>query len=120
MAYTKEQLATATLRQMGLVPVGDSPAPENASFVKDVYDQKLAEWRDRGLVYWPNTDDSTAEIPVAVFQPLVMLLANWVGPSFGKAAALEEQVAREEMLLKPLRRHVARAPTGLPLRVEYF
>lgn len=117
---TKEQLVTATLRQMGLVPVGDSPAPENASFVKGVYDQKLEEWRDRNLVYWTNTGDAVAEIPDAVVQPLVMLLANWVGPSFGKAATLEEQTAREEYLLKALRRHVARHPTGLPLRVDYF
>ena len=120
MAYSKEALATAVLRKMGIVAAGNSPSPADSQFVKETYDQKLEEWRDRGLIYWSNTGDAVAEIPAPVFQPLVALIENCVWPAFGRRSAPEDQAAREELLLKALRRHVARPSTGLPLRVDYF
>jgi hypothetical protein len=118
--YTKRQLAIDTLYKLGYVPADGTPSAMDLDYVMRVYDGKLAEWRDRSVVYWPNSGAETAEIPAAVYQTLVQLLENWIGPTYGKSAPVAEQRAVEEMLLKELKRHVARPPTGLTLPVDTF
>lgn len=115
MAITKRDLATRVLRRMAVVAADATPGTEDLTYVMETYDTKLEEWRDRKLVYWPNTSDTVEEIPPAIVTPLINLLINEVATSFGM-----QPLGDEEQLLKPLRRHVARPPTGLPLRVDYF
>ncbi len=115
MAISKKALATRVLRKMAVVAADESPASTDSTYVMSIYDDKLEEWRDRKLIYWPNTGEDVAEIPSVVVPALVNLIINEVATTFGKAP-----IGDEELLLKPLRRHVARAPTGLPLRVDYF
>jgi hypothetical protein len=122
MALTKRQLAIRVLRQ-GL-PVADAltdPSSEDTSFVEGVYDTKLAVWRDLGLVYWPNTDATTSEIPDVVVDALVALLANACGRPFGvDVGSPVQQMATEEALLMPLRRHIAKQSAGESVEIEYF
>lgn len=112
---TKRALATRVLRQMGLVASDEEPSSTDLAYVMAAYDDKLAEWRDRNLVYWPNTTDTAEEIPSVVAAALRNLLINEVAMSFGK-----EPLGPEELLLKPLYRHVARNPTRLPVKADYF
>lgn len=114
MSRTKTELATEVLRRMGVLDALATPAAADANYIMRVYDYKLAEWRDRRAVYWPNTSDTAAEIPPVVFGPLRDLLVSEVGPAFGFPAG------NEDMLLKPLYRHAMREPSGLPTKVDQF
>jgi len=105
---TKAQLSAAVLEQMNEVGVGQSVDPDEAALIEERYDWKLAEWRDRGLVWWANTTRSAEEIPLQVFQPLVDLMENEVMHSFGRDNPMPQRKAMEEQLLVMLRR--AKAP----------
>lgn len=113
MARTKTDLITAVATKLRISGLGDTPAAEEAAIIRQAYDDKLEQWREMGLVYWTNTDNATQEIPNIVFPMMVMLVANWVAPDFGKGSATDA-ITMEEALLIPLRRHMAKPPSGEP------
>lgn len=118
---TKRQICTRALREA--LPVADalsSPAAEDLALVEGIYDTKHYAWRELGLVYWPNTDATTEEIPEAAADALIALLGNAAGGAFGDGLKPIERMAIEEQLLMPLRRHVAKASAGESVEIEYF
>lgn len=117
---TKTELSTATLRKLRIVAADETPSAADAAFVENAYDDKLEEWRERDMAYWENTGRAVAEIPNVVFPTLVLLMANEVQTDFGQAQKLEDQIAREDVILRRLRRHTAMASSGEPTEVEYF
>lgn len=120
-AYTKTQLVKDVLLALKVVAPEETPAADDHSYVAEMYDKKIAEWSDRDLVYWPNTDDLTAEIPSAIHTILCDLIANQVGRAFGKGSPnVADILATEEYLLKGLRRHKARVASGFPTKVDTY
>lgn len=118
---TKRDLAIETLRRARLVGSLEVPPAEDLARVVTVYNTKLEEWRDRGLVYWPNTNDVTEEIPIAVFDILVDLLVNVIAPQFGQATlSVLDRNAVEDRLLGRLRRHTHMKSSRLPVQADYF
>lgn len=111
-ARTKSALSSAVLVQLRVTGAGETPSAEDAALVEDRYDAKLAEWRDRGVVWWPNTGRSVEEIPLEIFQPLVDLMENEIGHSFGRDNPAVERRAIEERLLGNLRRNLSRRASG--------
>ena len=105
---------------IGVLMAGENPDAVDASYVEQRYDVKLEEWRDMGLVYWPNTTRTTAEIPDVVFSALCDLLGNEISFAFGKASNVEDKDARETLLLKRLRRIMAKKSSGEPTRATYY
>jgi hypothetical protein len=119
--YTRRQLCEDVLRRMVHIPPEQDVSSRDLAYMERVYGTKLEQWRDRGLVYWSNTSSTAEEIPAAVYPMLIALLENWVAPTYGEATVpTAEMVAREEVLLRDLRRHVARKPSGLPLSTDYI
>lgn len=111
MPRTKAQLSRAVL--VRLINAADEvPDGPDSALVEDRYDTKLLEWRDEGLVYWTNTDRDTEEIPDRLFGILCDLMENEVRQDFKRDNPPEQRAAREALLLKPLRRHVAKGPSG--------
>lgn len=117
---TKTELSTAALRKLKAVAADETPSATDALFVENVYDDKLEEWRERDVAYWENTGRAVAEIPNIVFPTLVLLMANEVQGDFGQPQKMEDQVAREDVILRRLRRHTAMPSSGEPTDVEYF
>ena len=118
---TKRQLCTRVLREA--LPVADalsSPSAEDQALVEGIYDTKHKAWRDRGLVYWANTNATTEEIPEAVADALIALLGNACGGAFSDGLKPLERMAIEEQLLIPLRRHTAKPSAGESVDIEYF
>lgn len=122
MLYTKNQLCTEVLKRAQITGSADTPASEDLARVVAIYDTKLHEWMDRDLVYWTNTNGTTAEIPAPVFEPLVALLINAAERQFGKNAqiSLLDRQAIEDMLLKRLRRHTRMQSANMPHYGEYI
>ena len=119
---TKKELATTMLRRSRIVGTLVEPAAEDLQRVTDIYDSKLAEWRDRNLVYWDNTGLDSAEIPDACFDTLVDLMVNADESQFGKNVQLSTLDRRsiEDRLLRWLRRHTRTRSSGMPIQPEYF
>lgn len=109
---TKQQLSTAVLEQLRETGAGQTPDAADARLVEDRYDAKLAEWRDRGLVWWTNTNRSTAEIPLEVFQALVDLMENEVSHTFNRDNPTVQRRMMEEQLLAPIRRSKSARSSG--------
>lgn len=112
MAKTKADLSTQVLRQMNIIAAQETASSSDASYVEGVYDTKLKEWRELGLVYWPNTTRTTSEIPDAVFGMLADLMENEIGNAFGRQNPQPQRMAIEENMLGRLRRHMAKKPSG--------
>ncbi len=112
---TQAELAKAVLLKLGVIAADATPTAADSQYIIGEYTSKLEEWSDDDLVYW-----SANEIPLTVFPTVVKLMANDTQNAFGMAAPLETIEARETLLLKRLRRHMARGRTGAPIRALYY
>lgn len=117
---TKRQLVTRVLLRLGEISAEETPTADAMTYVSDEYDTKRLEWRDAGLCWWPNTDLNTAEIPDQAVGPLINLMVNVVGPAFGRDMSLADQMAQEEILLRPLRRIHAKPASGEPTSFDVY
>ncbi len=112
---TRAELAVAVLQELGVLDASETPTAEDSELVIDRHDELLAHLVDEELAYWAED-----EIPLAVFGALRNLVINQVRGVFGEPVTAEEVEARHKMLMGPLRRHVARAPSGTRTSAEYF
>lgn len=84
MAKTKTELARRALEELGLLDINTDPDGVTQGFIFGRYDTKYEQLLDKGFVYWANTDNTTEEIPEAVFDALGMILAGEMAPTFGR------------------------------------
>jgi hypothetical protein len=116
---TAAELATAVLRRLGEISAEEDPSAEDSEYLQDLYDEKLAEigaeFVGAERIYW-----TAAATPLAVFNIMVDIVANSAGPAFEVKNTPDEIAAREEVLLKRLKKHVAKPTTGLPVRAVYY
>lgn len=120
MNYTKAQIAEDVLRKLGLLEANSSGSATDVAYIARVYDQASGEWADDGLVYWPNTGLTVAEIPAAVASILCDLLANRVQAAFGTPISVTDMQDMEERILRRLRRHCAHRLSGFTTKVDTF
>ena len=112
---TREQLATAVLRKLGVIDAIETPSAADQQYVISEYDDKHAELEDQRRAYWPAN-----EIPLAVFQIMVRMIANEVGATYGDGSRVEDRETRFQIIQKQLIRHVARPASGVPTRAKHF
>jgi len=115
MSKTQAELATAVLRDLGIVNATDSPSAADSAYVLGKYTTTLEEWADNDLAYW-----AANEIPEAIFDAVTALIANRCMNAFGIGQSLDEQYQREIVLLRPLRRHCAKRRSGKPIKAVYY
>lgn len=125
MARAKSDLATDALRKLGVLAATETAPAEDSSLVEARYDDKLEELRDKGLVYWPNTSRTTAEIPSVVFGAMVNIMVEDVATYFGaKIPEITDDSGRVVSCgtkgLRDLRRHMAKGPSGEPTEATYY
>lgn len=117
MARTTTELADAVLRELGTVDAEETPDTVDRNFVIAAYEAKYSELSAPGLklVYWEQTS-----IPNSIFLLLRNLIMNEVRGAYGEPMPPDEKEARETVLLRPLRRHVAVERSGEPIMGAYF
>ena len=115
MARTRSELATSVLTELAVIGASETPSAEDATLVKNAYNDKFEQWVDEELVYW-----ELDEIPNAIFLPIRDIIMNEVRGSFGEPMPLAERLATEDILTSRLRRHMARGTTGHRTEAEYF
>lgn len=124
-AKTKVQLVGDVLLKLGILDAVSTASAEDSAFVETRYDDKLAELRDKGLCYWPNTGRTTQEIPQAIYLALVDIMCEDVAPAFGVTTKPEVDDYNRPVTvgtkgMRNLRRHMAKQPSGEPTRATYF
>lgn len=115
--YTAAQLATATLREMGIIAADESASSDDSTYCTDAYGYMLAELASHGndYVYW-----LSGEIPASIFLILRDMLILEVCGAFGQAIPPEAKDIRRTLLMKRLRRHMSVQSNNTPTRAEYF
>lgn len=79
MARTTQQLAEAVLRRLSVVGAGETPSPDDATLVKDMYADLYQELEVEDVSFWPETS-----IPEHVFRALTDYMAGNAAPDFGR------------------------------------
>lgn len=115
MARTRTQLIRDVLLQLAVLGAEDTPSAADSDFVGSKYDDLHAEWEFEGLVYW-----DANEIPLEAFNTVVLLVANRVQNGYGGNVPIEDMDNRETVLLRRLRRNVAKGRTGFPIKATYY
>lgn len=115
MARTRTELIRDVLLHLGVIAAEDTPSAADADHVGKKYDDLTAEWEFEELTYWDSN-----EIASEAFNTVVLLVANRVANAYGKGSSVEDMDARETMLLRRLRRNVAKRKTGFPIKAIYY
>ena len=113
--YPQTQLATQVLRDLNAIDASEAPDTEDETYVIGKYGTKYEELADDELCYWP-----LDAIPGAIFQAVCDLVALEVMGTYGTPQAPEDKEAREEVLLRRLRKHMRKRSSGLPVKAVYF
>lgn len=101
---TKTELIHRTLRNLGALPQGQSPAAEEYASISDLVDALIAELEARDVIYIKDID--TYGLEDKYFMPLANILAFRAAPEFGSAGdiGLANQAAMGEAYLNDLDR----------------
>jgi hypothetical protein len=116
MAKTRVELIHRTLRNLGVLPQGQSPSAEESQSVDDLIDPTLAELKTRQVCL---TDIDADNIEDEFFLPLGRIMAAAAAPEFGQDQnqaiwALKE---RAELDLKKM---TAARYSGVVLEGQYY
>lgn len=96
------------MQEIRVLRSGEAPTAAQQTQANDKYDALYAELGVHGIAFW----DADA-IPVTVFDPMSMLLAQRLAPSFGKEYAAGDAMAR-------LRAVAAKPWSGHPVKVVHY
>jgi hypothetical protein len=124
---TAHQLATAVMRRLGAIDQNSEPTAAERAQIIALYHDKYAELKNDELVFWENSeDDDEAEIPKEVFGALTRIMVEEFASTVGEpipSEQLENGMGPVSIGVKGmhmLRRIVARRPSGVPTKAEYF
>jgi hypothetical protein len=112
---TGADLGTAVLQELNINDAAETPDAEDLAYVAGIYAVKYEELADRELCYWP-----ADAIPGAIFIVIRDLIINEVAGTYGQVQTREDKEAREDVILKRLRRHMQKRSSGLPVFARYF
>jgi hypothetical protein len=98
---TTTELATAVLRKLSQIDATEDADDhtEAKTVITDSYNDKYYELRFHDMTYW-----TQASIPVEVFAAIRDLVALDVSGHFGEPVSPEDYEAREQIILKRIRR----------------
>jgi len=117
---TIEDLATETMRMLGLLEAQEEASTEDAAHISRAYEDKFTEWFLREIAYWP-----VEAIPTEVFRAVARLMADEVAASFGAKAPTEmdengQTISMGVKGMRTLNRVNTRRRSGLPTAATFF
>lgn len=115
LTSTIDELVTAVLRKMTVIDATETPDADDVTFVTEAYNKKFYQMQDQDLAYWTRT-----AIPNTIFSAVRDLIVNEVREAYGDGMSAAEKESEELILLRPIRRHVNRKPSGNETQADYF
>lgn len=122
---TKQQLSEAVGTRLGIRSAVEALSAEDSQLIEQAYDAWREEAIDKGRAYWPNTNRTTAEIPNAVFNAVVLIIAGRVAADFQRDEPVVTDDDGKQMTAtakgnRDLIRHLAKPASGNPVSSTYY
>lgn len=121
---TETDLATQVMRELAVLPSGETPSDEEKDDILTRYYQRLAMLADENCADWPQGSTTSDDvIPAAAMPGLVQVIAYECANMFGvDKKTLVDVNGRtwEDLGLIALRRYMRNKPSYEPVRAEYF
>lgn len=123
---TETDLAIQVMRELTVLPSGETPSDEERDDVLTRYYQRRVMLEDEDYADWPQGSNITDDvIPAAAMPGLVKVMAYECAPMFGGAElqrTLVDQTGKtwDDLGLIALRRYMRNKPSYEPVRAEYF
>ncbi len=114
--YTRNELATRVLRDLGLVAAEETPSAADLSWADTTCEAEIGLLAAKGIPIWNGGDDS---IPHEYLTVLSRRIGLAVAPSFGLTDVATATIAMQSAEAD-LRRIGSVASTGAVLEVEYY
>jgi hypothetical protein len=114
--YTKAQLATRLLRDLGLLGADETASSVDMDWAEETIDATFASLQRKGIRIW---DSSTDAIPDEYLVLLSQRIGLDVAPSFGLMGTAEA-VSAKPLLEADLRSIATILPTGGTAEATYF
>ncbi len=120
MARTVQDLATRSMKLLGLLEASEEAASEDFGDIQRVYVNRFADLGYRQMTYWP-----LEEIPEEAFEYVARIIADEIAPTYGKSAPIEidengSQVSMGVRGIRGLRRLMSKEKSGLPVAATFF
>ena len=114
--YTKAELGTRVLRDLGLIGAEETPSGVDLVQVEETIDAEMALMAAKGITVWAG---SSTVIPQEYFTALSRRIGLAEAPSYGliSVAQAAQAIPLVEMELRILS---ATQPSGAPAQAEYF
>lgn len=116
-SYTRTDLRNDALIELSAKAAAESAEPEDAALVERKIDALHDYLVSEGLAYW-----SLSDIPGAVYNQLVTLVANVGSMAFGRIEARRLELKNDALVaMNEIRRHCAQRRTyGEPVKAIYY
>jgi len=114
--YTRTQLATRVLKDLGLVASEETPSAADQSWAEETCEAEIGLLAAKGIPIWNGGDD---DIPHEYLTTLSRRIGLAVAPSFGLTDLATATVAMEALEMD-LRRLGSVGPTGNVIEADYF
>jgi hypothetical protein len=114
--YTRTELATRVLRDLGMVAADETPTAVDLAWALETCDSEIEQMEARGIAIWNGGVNS---VPRHYLTLLSRRIGISIAPSFGLSDIGTAQTAMAAME-QELRRLGTVPATGQPMTAEYF
>lgn len=114
--YTRADIATRALRDLGLVASDEAPSADDQVYAEETIASVYAEMAARGISL-PNGSDEA--LPLELLAIVTRRVALDIAPAFGLASIADSEAAKP-VLERNLREIAAKPPSGAVADAEYF
>lgn len=114
--YSRSDLATRVLKDLGITDATESPTADDLSWAEETIASVTAQLATEGIFIWNGSDEA---LPLEYLVALSKRICLDVGPSFGMFSIADAEAAKPA-LNAVLRRMNAKQPTGSVATAVYF
>lgn len=114
--YTKSDLATRVLKDLGLVGADETPSADDLSWAEETIGAVVAQLASEGIFIMGGSDET---VPQEYLVPLSKRIGLDIGPSFGLFSIADAEQAKPSANTT-LRRMAAKPATGSVVEVDYY
>lgn len=114
--YSKSDLATQVLRDVGIIDAREEPDADDLAWVERIVSSVTRQLETEGVFIWNGSEEA---LPEEYLVQLSKRIGLDIGPSFGLFSIVDAELAKQASN-ETLRRMNAKQPTGSVAEAEFF